>query len=120
MRGRQPRAGGAREKRLKTYVKSGRVSITQADALHLPFKDNSFDGAFICWLLEHVQNPVGILAEAKRALKPGGVIFCNECSTPPSTCTPILRPRSNSGSSSTTTSGHSRAILSWAASLPTT
>lgn len=63
---------------LKTYVKSGRVSITQADALHLPFKDNSFDGAFICWLLEHVQNPVGILAEAKRALKPGGVIFCNE------------------------------------------
>jgi len=63
---------------LKDFVKSARVNITQADALHLPFKDNSFDGAFICWLLEHVQNPIGILAEAKRALKPGGVIYCNE------------------------------------------
>lgn len=63
---------------LQKCVKEGRVKIDQADALSLPYKDNSFDGAFICWLLEHVQNPVGILAEAKRCLKPGGVIHVNE------------------------------------------
>ena len=63
---------------LQKFVKEGRVKVTQADALHLPFGENSFDGAFICWLLEHVKDPVGILAEAKRCLKPGGVIYCNE------------------------------------------
>lgn len=63
---------------LQKHVKSGRVKVAQADALHLPFQENSFDGAFICWLLEHVKDPVGILAEAKRCLKPGGVIYCNE------------------------------------------
>ena len=68
------RARGA----LKAQVKEGRVKIDQADALHLPYPDNSFDGVFICWLLEHVQNPVEILKEAKRVLKPGGVIYCNE------------------------------------------
>lgn len=66
------------KKALSAEVKKGRVKIDQADALHLPFGENSFDGAFICWLLEHVQNPVDILVEAKRVLKPGGVIFCNE------------------------------------------
>jgi ubiquinone/menaquinone biosynthesis C-methylase UbiE len=63
---------------LASQVKAGRVKIDQADALHLPYKDNAFDGAFICWLLEHVQDPIGILAEAKRCLKPGGVIYVNE------------------------------------------
>ncbi|HEY8279284.1 MAG TPA: class I SAM-dependent methyltransferase [Bdellovibrionota bacterium] len=63
---------------LKQAVGEGRVNVTVADALHLPFGENSFDGAFLCWFLEHVQNPVGILAEAKRVLKPGGVIYCNE------------------------------------------
>lgn len=63
---------------LKAALKEGRVKVDQADALHLPYPENSFDGVFICWLLEHVQNPVGILKEAKRVLKPGGVIYCNE------------------------------------------
>lgn len=56
----------------------GRYHIQKADALHLPFADDSFDGAFICWLLEHVQNPVEILKEAHRVLKLNGTIFCNE------------------------------------------
>ncbi|MGZ3695141.1 MAG: class I SAM-dependent methyltransferase [Bdellovibrionota bacterium] len=63
---------------LANQMESGRVKIDQADALHLPYPEDSFDGAFICWLLEHVQNPVGILQEARRVLKPGGVIYCNE------------------------------------------
>lgn len=63
---------------LKPAIESGQVRIDVADALNLPFSDDSFDGAFICWLLEHVQNPVEVLQEARRVLKPGGVIYCNE------------------------------------------
>lgn len=63
---------------LAAEIASGRVSIHQGDAFHQPFNDDSFDGAFVCWLLEHVQNPVDILREARRVLKSGGVIYCNE------------------------------------------
>lgn len=63
---------------LASEVDSNQIKITQGDALHLPFKDNSFDGAFLCWILEHVQDPVGVLRDAGRVLKPGGIIYCNE------------------------------------------
>ncbi|MES2855279.1 MAG: class I SAM-dependent methyltransferase, partial [Bdellovibrionota bacterium] len=63
---------------LSPLVESGRVKIDVADALHLPFDEETFDGAFICWLLEHVQNPVEVLQETRRVLKSGGTIFCNE------------------------------------------
>lgn len=56
----------------------GRYHLEQADALKLPYQDSTFEGAFICWLLEHVQNPVEILKEAHRVLKQNGIIFCNE------------------------------------------
>lgn len=75
----------ASEKQIKTAqtaltkdVQAGHVQIEKADALHLPMPDSQFDGAFICWLLEHVQNPIEILKEAQRVLKSGGVIYCNE------------------------------------------
>lgn len=63
---------------LTEEIKSGRVQIDVGDALHQPFQDNMFDAAFVCWLLEHVQNPIDILREAHRVLKSGGVIYCNE------------------------------------------
>jgi ubiquinone/menaquinone biosynthesis C-methylase UbiE len=63
---------------LKPEIESGRVKVDQGDALKLPYQDNRFDGAFICWLLEHVQNPVEILEEVRRVLRSGGVIYCNE------------------------------------------
>jgi ubiquinone/menaquinone biosynthesis C-methylase UbiE len=56
----------------------GRYELKKADALHLPFDDNQFEGVFICWLLEHVQTPIEILEESRRVLKEGGRIFCNE------------------------------------------
>lgn len=61
-----------------TAISAGRVRLNNADAIHMPFQDNAFDGAFICWLLEHVQNPIDLLSEARRVLKSGGVIYCNE------------------------------------------
>ena len=59
-------------------IAENRMRLTKADALDMPFKDDEFDGAFICWLLEHVQNPIDVLTEARRVLKSGGVIYCNE------------------------------------------
>ena len=63
---------------LKKLIDAKKVKIHQADAMQLPFPDEQFDGAFICWLLEHVQNPIGVLEEARRVLKSGGIIYCNE------------------------------------------
>lgn len=64
--------------RLKTTPHASRVRFLEGDALHLPFQDNSFDGAFLCWFLEHVQTPIEILEEVRRVLRTGGTIFCNE------------------------------------------
>jgi ubiquinone/menaquinone biosynthesis C-methylase UbiE len=63
---------------LKKYSDQKRVKFETGDALNLSFKDNTFDGAFVCWLLEHVREPVGILKEVHRCLRPGGKIICNE------------------------------------------
>lgn len=63
---------------LAPLIANGTVSIQKGDALHLPFNDDDFDGAYISWLLEHVQDPVGILEEARRVLRSGGVLYCNE------------------------------------------
>lgn len=66
------------KKRLGATTHASRVRFLEGDALHLPFQDNSFDGAFLCWFLEHVQTPIEILEEVRRVLKTGGTIFCNE------------------------------------------
>ncbi len=63
---------------LREPIQLGKVKLHQADAGKLPFEGDAFDGAFICWLLEHVQNPLQILEEVRRVLKSGGVIYCNE------------------------------------------
>ena len=46
-----------------------------ADAQDLPFADGSLDGVVSAWTVEHLKNPEKAVAEAYRALKPGGHIF---------------------------------------------
>ncbi|MBN2591368.1 MAG: methyltransferase domain-containing protein [Sedimentisphaerales bacterium] len=50
------------------------AKFQKADLLNLPFEDNSFDHIFICFVLEHLKNPVDVLLSLKRKLKPGGSI----------------------------------------------
>jgi SAM-dependent methyltransferase len=57
---------------------SGRVMIARASATALPFGDRAADAGFVCWLLEHVPDPVGVLRECARVVRPGGSVFVTE------------------------------------------
>jgi SAM-dependent methyltransferase len=43
----------------------------------LPFADASFDGVVLKDLLEHVDDPVGVVLEVLRVLRPGGRVFAS-------------------------------------------
>ncbi len=51
------------------------VRYARADASHLPFSNGSFDVVCAMDLLEHVENPQQVIAEASRVLKPEGLFF---------------------------------------------
>jgi ubiquinone/menaquinone biosynthesis C-methylase UbiE len=49
--------------------------LANADALQLPFADNTFDKVICSEVLEHIPDYEGALSEIERILKPGG-LFC--------------------------------------------
>ena len=73
----KPQIGQAR-RFLAREIKQKRVVLKNADASKMSFADGTFDGAFICWLLEHVPDPVAILRETLRTLKSGSVVYATE------------------------------------------
>jgi SAM-dependent methyltransferase len=50
------------------------VQFQQADIFALPFAPESFDHAFVCFVLEHLSRPVEALATLNRLLRPGGTM----------------------------------------------
>ncbi len=52
----------------------GSVTLRQADIFHLPFPPASFDHVFLCFVLEHLAQPVEALRALKSVLRPGGTI----------------------------------------------
>lgn len=50
------------------------VEFQKADVFSLPFEPESFDHVFVCFVLEHLPNPVEALANLRAVLKPGGTI----------------------------------------------
>ncbi len=61
----------------KKKVKSegfSNVTFQQGDIFDLSFEIESFDHIFVCFVLEHLPNPIEALSILKRFIKPGGTI----------------------------------------------
>lgn len=56
----------------------GRYDATHGDGHALDFASDTFDGAFLCWILEHVREPARVLSEVRRTLRPGSPVVVNE------------------------------------------
>ncbi|MBD2513097.1 class I SAM-dependent methyltransferase [Nostoc muscorum FACHB-395] len=63
---------------LKPHIEAGRVSLHITHGEVLPFPDQSFDGALICFVLEHINNPLYLLKEVKRIMQSGTNLYCTE------------------------------------------
>ena len=68
----------ARESLSKLEFAKGRYDLQQMSAENLSFDSESFDGAFLCFVLEHVPDPRRVLSEVRRVLSPGGIIYITE------------------------------------------
>jgi SAM-dependent methyltransferase len=56
--------------------------VVEASVTNLPFDDESFDGAVLGEVLEHVEDDRGALAEVARVLRPGGVLAASVPANP--------------------------------------
>jgi ubiquinone/menaquinone biosynthesis C-methylase UbiE len=62
----------AREKLVAEGLRN--VQLEVADIYNLPYSAGAFDHVFVCFLLEHLHDPLGALAGLKNTLKNGGSI----------------------------------------------
>lgn len=57
------------------YPPPDQEDVIEADAMNLPFKDNSFDTVVPFEVLEHAPNPFKVFSEISRCLKPKGILI---------------------------------------------
>lgn len=62
----------------KIAYAQGRYELVKMDAGAMDFESLTFDGAFICWVLEHVSSPEKLLSEVRRVLKKGAKVTITE------------------------------------------
>lgn len=56
-----------------------RYELKQENAMDMSFTSQAdFDGAFLCWVLEHIPEPARVLSEVRRVLKPGSPVVITE------------------------------------------
>ncbi len=60
----------------------GRIALTQADVLRLPFADATFAGTATAFMVRNVADLDSALAEIRRVLIPGGRFACLEITRP--------------------------------------
>ncbi len=63
---------------LKSKIKQGRIELFQQDAQQLNLDFKKYDAAFLCWFLEHVPDPLKVLKQVHKHLKPGAQIVLTE------------------------------------------
>jgi SAM-dependent methyltransferase len=67
-------ASVAEAERKTTALGFKNVRFQQADIYSLPFGPGSFDHVFVCFVLEHLNEPIKALLALKAVLRPGGTI----------------------------------------------
>jgi ubiquinone/menaquinone biosynthesis C-methylase UbiE len=63
------------QENLKAFNHRDSIKLVLSDAQHLKFPDNTFDAVIIIQVLEYSKDPIEMLTEALRVLKPGGRAF---------------------------------------------
>lgn len=58
-----------------SFGMSDHAQIVAFDGLSIPFPDNSYDVLLCTEVLEHAVDPMTLIAEMHRVLRPGGVLF---------------------------------------------
>jgi ubiquinone/menaquinone biosynthesis C-methylase UbiE len=74
----RPNLARAKEHLRRQPWAAGRHELRFADATQLDFELESFDAAFLCWVLEHVGDPLRVLSEVRRVLRPGSPVVVTE------------------------------------------
>lgn len=57
---------------------AGRFDFQKMSGDNLTFEAQTYDAAYLCWILEHVPNPAQVLSEVRRVLRPGAEIVVTE------------------------------------------
>jgi demethylmenaquinone methyltransferase/2-methoxy-6-polyprenyl-1,4-benzoquinol methylase len=70
--------------RIKTAEQAltGSIALHEADAVHLPFADNTFDAVTVAFGVRNFEDLRAGLTEMKRVLRPGGTLLILEFSHP--------------------------------------
>lgn len=61
--------------RLREKQKSEAIYLAQADAMRLPFADDTFDAGVVVHVLHLVSDPLVVISELQRVLKPGAKLL---------------------------------------------
>ena len=64
----------AAKARIAAEAPDARVEWHHGDLLNLPWPDGSFDHLFVCFVLEHLPDPVQVLRTLRPLVRPGGSI----------------------------------------------
>ena len=68
----------AKESLGKLSYANKRYDLHKMNAENLTFTNENFDGAFLCFVLEHVPDPRRVLSEIRRVLQPVAVLYVTE------------------------------------------
>ena len=63
---------------LAQELSEGQLELHTCPGDALPFADASFDTVYLCFVLEHVPDPIAVVQEAGRVLVAGGRLYCTE------------------------------------------